>query len=846
MADSNHLKKRRLAQVAGQRPSHHPPQASSCEVHHVSMSVQTLEEPNRLPRLAHSKRIPRSLSRPNIRCSADLAHRPDNSLPPFMSALGASRRLQHGEQQQQQQQQRDANLGAKTTTATAPPKIPERSRTLDAGVRRSRARMYSDSTKYPPVAPAVTYNASSSSIPPAAPAPDAMSRHFNGTCPPPVEYPSGSSHFSRGSSSVASESTESSPTTASSTFDSPIIVDQSPSSSPESPSSVTPLSSVKPTAQCVNGGDAHTRPPPSDTLLPPIRPDSPRKGRNLKNLSLKLAPPKQSYPSLSTAPVGGERPRNISAPSSPIHPVSKPSRRKQPNLTIQTPVLGHSSTDIGQLVPPTPTSKPTLRHFESSPSLNSIQSPTMATFPSLSSHLQSAQQTDVDNSQQASACMPSARPGFSRNGPLQALGEEDDYPVSRESSQGNEKGYPDGPIRIYDSGLYLYAEPNREEASNFDVVFNVAKEIANPFRKESMHTSVMSVWKAGVSDSSPQDGVTTRSDTARSEPSFGSRREPMPSENQSPTTPRADKSEPEYIHVPWAHNSEILDDLYTLCEMIDERISKGKSVLIHCQLGVSRSASLVIAYGLYKNPSLDFNSIYSIVKERSCWVGPNMSLIYQLTDFRSRVRQGGPTKPPPEEWFSESSRSLLSRPSKPVESSTTASSSRHATADQGKSQLSSILSPNALRESPAEETPSFLHQSSSARPVLSSRTRRNMPCRPLPLREKYQTIHSFRHSSRVDGTSLCGRSVSQPRKQTEVAKHDEAPDPNTLFSPKGPESGFQDAPFSRNSAGDLALPRDSIDFVSCKKARPPAVAADPRSPQQRREPLIMRNIDEFL
>src|SRR5262249_12136582 len=43
-------------------------------------------------------------------------------------------------------------------------------------------------------------------------------------------------------------------------------------------------------------------------------------------------------------------------------------------------------------------------------------------------------------------------------------------------------GYPDGPIAIYDDNVYLYLEPTAEEASRFDVVINVAREVANPFR----------------------------------------------------------------------------------------------------------------------------------------------------------------------------------------------------------------------------------------------------------------------------------------------------------------------------------------------------------------------------
>lgn len=222
---------------------------------------------------------------------------------------------------------------------------------------------------------------------------------------------------------------------------------------------------------------------------------------------------------------------------------------------------------------------------------------------------------------------------------LHELDEEDDAPDSRESIRRNERGYPNGPIQIYDSGVFLYLEPTVQEASDFDVVINVAQEIANPFTNPSEpNDTVMGAWR-GTSAPVPQ--------TAVSEVSFKS-----PFESPHAETPKAsgsDQSAPEYVHVGWDHNSEILDDLYPLCELIDSRVSQEKKVLIHCQLGVSRSASLVIAYGLYKNRDMDFNSIYGIVKERSRWVGPNMSLIYQLTDFRSRLLRGHLSKSTPDE-----------------------------------------------------------------------------------------------------------------------------------------------------------------------------------------------------
>jgi len=439
---------------------------------------------------------------------------------------------------------------------------------------------------------------------------------------------------------------------------------------------------------------------------------------------------------------------------------------------------------------------------------------------------------------------------FASRDKLQDLKEEDDCPASRESQKGSERGYPDGPIRVYDSGLYLYMEPSREEASKFDVVFNVAKEVANPFKRSvEKNDTVMAVWKSTFPP--PNQTPTAEPATAMSERSFKSAFEFLPAESESPTTPKPETSEPEYIHVPWDHNSEILEDLYPLCEMIDGRISKGKRVLVHCQLGVSRSASLVIAYGLYKNPDLDFNAMYGIVKGRSCWVGPNMSLIYQLTDFRSRVRNGGPSRAPLAEWFTEDrerknvpSEPKTAEPPKPHSLSPLSPLPQSIDAHLARSDNLQFGPPvsqfgtvngHPLMLSTAASSPPFNRMASSG--VL----RQGLLWRPLPLREKYQTIHALRRPPRYDTNQASHRMLYRPPLQTDLNMRDAANTP-PLLSPRAAE--FCAVPFSRTMAGDLAF-HDSMDSPSSLLVRSSGLN-DPRSPPQRRDPLIMRNIDEFL
>ncbi|KAE8145159.1 protein-tyrosine phosphatase [Aspergillus avenaceus] len=651
-------------------------------------------------------------------------------------------------------------------------------------------------------------------------------------------------------SSMTSASTDSSPTTTISTFDSPSAAENSPSSSPESPSSM-PLSYTKfmPPARNVESqslSSAHDNLSKlsSDTPNPP-RPDSPgRRARNLKNLSLRMPPPSQSSrPPIATASVVETTSHHLSAPPSPVHIPPKSTRRKPANLTIRTPAFDRSfSSNTGE-VPPTPITRQSLRHTESSPSLNSIFSPSFGPkggmqLPRPMTH-HGSRRPSAPSEDSPSPLQPVPDENSVSGGVLHELEEEDDHLDSRESTRRNERGYPNGPIQIYDTGVYLYLEPTVQEASQFDVVVNVAKEVVNPFTNTTANNeSVISILRTVSPKSRPLSLVDPG--TAMSEVSFKSAFEYPP--NELPESPQKKASEPEYVHVGWDHNSEILDDLYPLCEMIDSRISQGKKVLIHCQLGASRSASLVIAYGLFKNRHLDFNSMYEIVKGRSRWVGPNMSLIYQLTDFRSRLVRGSLSNPAPEEWFEEEESRRISEPQPPRADARcrpeviipVGSSVMGPASSAGLSQAStsSLSVPSTSQTTPTSaESLSFPRRLSH---------KRSLSPRPLPLRKSSlqpgdSGFRSICPEPEPDSWRPEGGPYSLAK--TDVFVRDAPEEPPAIFSPR--TTGFLAAPVSGSIsdqlAGDIAA---GLRFGSR--------IADPRSPPPGNERLIMRNIDEFL
>lgn len=458
---------------------------------------------------------------------------------------------------------------------------------------------------------------------------------------------------------------------------------------------------------------------------------------------------------------------------------------------------------------------------------------------------------------------------------LHDLREEDDHYRPPKSQETQERGYPNGPVQVYDSGVFLYLEPNREEASRFDTVINVAKEIKNPFAdpQDGDNETVMSLWRGErhtVSVSEPQ--------TAVSEISFKSAFEwPTTIANSSPTTPKAKYpqgrvKEPEYIHVRWDHNSELIDDLLPLCQIIDSRTSAGKTVLVHCQLGVSRSASLVLAYGLYKGYQPDFHTMYGAIKERSQWISPNMSLIYQLMDFRAKVEKGqfsGVVREPPAEWFGshkpkaplESTSTPVApiAPIKPLMRSTSTQTDDYFITKTPDSKLMKPLPPippfprddngqiNTSKDYIMANTTPSADSTQTVFPI-SVRSSNRLAPRPLPLRDQSTPLPQSFHVPPHYSTPLnrFGLTITQPKPQMDLAMQD-VPDTPSFFSPRQTE--FMAIPFSKTIAGDLAVNGNQHQSHPSPSqiGLPSPTTVDPRSPHHRSETgEIIRSIDEVL
>ncbi|TRY54137.1 hypothetical protein DNTS_034822 [Danionella cerebrum] len=74
-------------------------------------------------------------------------------------------------------------------------------------------------------------------------------------------------------------------------------------------------------------------------------------------------------------------------------------------------------------------------------------------------------------------------------------------------------------------------------------------------------------------------------------------------------------------------------------EFIEEAHQSGHGILVHCQAGVSRSATIVIAY-LMKRTWMSMTDAYKFVKSRRPIISPNLSFMGQLLEFEEDLNNG--------------------------------------------------------------------------------------------------------------------------------------------------------------------------------------------------------------
>lgn len=84
-------------------------------------------------------------------------------------------------------------------------------------------------------------------------------------------------------------------------------------------------------------------------------------------------------------------------------------------------------------------------------------------------------------------------------------------------------------------------------------------------------------------------------------------------------------------------DSDISEHFDNAIKFLVEAKNKNSNVLVHCQLGKSRSVSIVIAY-LIKVNRMTYEEAYKFVKEKRKVAFPNLGFVRQLREFNKQLR----------------------------------------------------------------------------------------------------------------------------------------------------------------------------------------------------------------
>lgn len=192
----------------------------------------------------------------------------------------------------------------------------------------------------------------------------------------------------------------------------------------------------------------------------------------------------------------------------------------------------------------------------------------------------------------------------------------DESKMDETNAETFKMAYPNGPICVLKPNLYLYSEPTFDEVTDFDVIINVAQEIKDYTNQVDERNKIAEI--AGIKNF---DNIS------------------IDSQNREKLTFRNSRQNIEYYFIPWTHTSRLTSDFPYLTALIEKSLKSNKKVLIHCQCGVSRSASLIMAYFM-KVFGGGYNEAYGRLKQIVPQISPNLSLIYELIEWGEWLEKG--------------------------------------------------------------------------------------------------------------------------------------------------------------------------------------------------------------
>lgn len=182
--------------------------------------------------------------------------------------------------------------------------------------------------------------------------------------------------------------------------------------------------------------------------------------------------------------------------------------------------------------------------------------------------------------------------------------------------------YPLGPVKIMPY-LYLGSEKNAADLNNLrhlsiSAILNVAAEVNNP------HEDMFQ----------PMDDLTPSPSLSKASTVSGA---------SSIQTIQSVATDVSYQKLPWQHNQDnLVDELKKAIDIIDRARLTKQTILVHCQCGVARSATVIIAY-VIKTLKLPMQDAYNHVKLLAPAISPNLGLLFQLREFEQSCIQAQTT-----------------------------------------------------------------------------------------------------------------------------------------------------------------------------------------------------------